>query len=121
MEARPRIRACSAVWTAAALIAVVAAADGRPDAYDHADDHEGMGMLPGRIHGFMGSVGLASSRDGGWTWQKVGPVVTGARAKAYQANPGQAANGTGIPSVVADREGRHLLPLYLAGRRLRFD
>ena len=41
--------------------------------------------LPGLVPGYYAAVGSAVSDDGGESWKKLGPVVTSARPKAWQA------------------------------------
>ena len=49
---------------------------GRIYGFYHSEDHEGMPLLSdGYIPGFWATVALATSDDGGLTWQKHGPVM----------------------------------------------
>jgi len=88
------------------------APDGRLFAFYHAEDHEDMPRLPADIPGFHASVGVAVSEDGGYRFEKLGPVLTGARPKHFQSYPGQGTGGVGIPSTATSRDGRHLLLYY---------
>jgi hypothetical protein len=79
----------------------------------HAEDQEGLPNIPGtRIPGFYASIGLATSRDAGSTWQKQGPVITSQKPKAWTAYDGQADRGAAAPGVVLDAGGRYLYLFY---------
>ena len=50
-------------------------------AFYHAEDHEGLPMIPGGIPGFYCCVALAVSNDNGASFRKLGPVISGSRPK----------------------------------------
>jgi hypothetical protein len=79
----------------------------------HAEDQEDMPLIPGTtIPGFYARIAVASSRDAGKTWQKLGPVVSSAKPKDYIAYSGQADRGAAEPGVLVDTEGRYLYLYY---------
>jgi len=73
----------------------------------HGEDQEGLSKLPGTggIPGFHASVGLAATKDGGRTFEKLGWVVTSAKPKGWQAYPGQLDSGAGEPWILRSHDG----------------
>ena len=55
----------------------------------HAEDHEGMPPIPGGIAGFYCCIAAAVSRDGGASFEKLGPVITSSRPKDVQGRADQ--------------------------------
>ncbi len=88
---------------------------GRIYGFYHAEDQEGMAAIAGGAllpPGFHASVALATSDDGGYTWEKLGPVLTSAKVKGWTHHPGQGATGVGVPGFVLDPRGEYLYALY---------
>jgi hypothetical protein len=73
----------------------------------HGEDQEGLPKLAGSdgIPGFHASVGLAATTDGGRSFTKLGLAVTSAKAKGWQAYPGQADSGAGEPWILRSHDG----------------
>lgn len=77
----------------------------------HAEDHSGMPELGyNTVPGFYASVGLATSKDGGRSFQKVGPILTSNQPKNPEG--GHPAQGLGDPTVCRSKDGRYLLAYY---------
>ena len=74
-------------------------ASGEILAFYHAEDHEG-------VAGYYASVGLAISKDGGRTFQKMGQVLTSSKPKSPSSPDG--AQGVGGPAVIVDPSGQYL-------------
>ena len=77
----------------------------------HAEDQSGMPKIGyNNVPGFYASVGLATSKDGGWSFQKLGPVLTSNQRK----NPkgGHPAQGLADPTVCRSSDGRYLMAYY---------
>jgi len=77
----------------------------------HAEDHSGMPELGyNKVPGFYASVGLATSKDGGRSFEKLGPVLTSNQPK--NPNGGYPAQGLGDPTVCRSKDGQYLLAYY---------
>ena len=86
---------------------------GKLYAFYHAEDQENMPLIPGtRIPGFYARIGVATSRDAGRSWEKLGPAISSAKPKEYLAFDGQADRGAAEPGVLLDTEGRYLYLYY---------
>lgn len=82
-------------------------ASGEILAFYHAEDHQGLeGTATLGAAPYYASVGLAVSKDGGRTFEKMGQVLTSSRPKAPSTPDG--AQGVGCPTVVADPSGQYL-------------
>lgn len=84
-------------------------------AFYHAEDHEGLEGLLCSVGApaWYGSVGLAISRDNGFTFDKLGQVITSNEPK-NTANPSpDGAHGVAGPAVIADPTGQYLY-MYFA-------
>jgi hypothetical protein len=75
----------------------------------HAEDHEGMPPIPGGIPGFYCCIAAAVSRDGGASFEKLGPSITNSRPKDVQ---GRADQGCGDLCAVAAADHRDLYVYY---------
>jgi len=78
-------------------------------AFYHAEDHEGMPPIPGGIPGFYCCAAAAISKDNGASFEKLGPVVTGALPKDLK---GRADQGCGDLCIVPDAKHRYLFMYY---------
>lgn len=97
----------------AGISGVHAHSNGKLYAFYHAEDHEGMQSLgPGQPNGYYATVAVAESSDGGTTWNKLGPVITSSKPKAFQAHPQHHARGVGLPGITVDRSGKYLYVYY---------
>lgn len=81
----------------------------------HAEDHEGLPMIPGGIPGFYCCIALAASNDNGASFRKLGPVITGSRPKDLK---GRSDQGCGDMCVVADADNRYLYVFYCDHSRI---
>jgi hypothetical protein len=79
-------------------------------AFYHAEDHEGVAAS---IYGpaYYASVGLAISKDGGRTFEKMGQVLTSHKPKSASSTDG--AQGVGGPSVIVDPSGQYLYMYFM--------
>lgn len=77
----------------------------------HAEDQENMPAIGQGIPGFYCRIGAALSRDGGRTYQKLGPIISSHEPKNLQGRPAQ---GNGEPALVAEPTGRFLYTYYTA-------
>ena len=75
----------------------------------HAEDQEQMPTFENGVPGYFASVGMAVSRDGGLTFGKLGPVITGSLPKAADGRPDQ---GVGEGSLLVDASGEYLYCYY---------
>jgi hypothetical protein len=80
----------------------------------HAEDQEGMGKLAGSdgVPGFHASVGLATSTDGGRTFQKLGQAVTSFRPKGWTFYDGQHDSGAGDSWLMRSHDGAYWYLYY---------
>jgi len=92
--------------------------DGKLYGFYHAEDQEGMPPIGGGVPGFFCSVGLCVSGDEGRSWRKLGQVITSAKPKNWTAFANQADRGAGEITVVAGRDGKHLLAYYTEHSRM---
>ena len=74
-----------------------------------------MPPIPGGIPGFYCGVGLATSKDNGASFRKLGPVITGSQPKDLK---GRADQGCGDLCVVSDAENRYLHVYYTDHSRI---
>jgi len=81
-------------------------------AFYHAEDHEGVtaSTLVG-VPAYYASVGLAVSKDGGLTFEKMGQVLTSHKPKSPSSPDG--AQGVGGPSVIVDPSGQYLYMYFM--------
>lgn len=87
--------------------------DGKLYAVYHAEDQNGMPKLTGGvIPGFYCSVALASSLDGGRTWEKLGQVITSNKPKEWTAYQGQPDRGVGEPWILVSKDGKYRYLYY---------
>lgn len=87
---------------------------GRLLAFYHAEDQEGMAHTVSQVPGFYCSVAAAASTDGGNTFEKLGPILTGHLPKNPAGTPDQ---GCGEPCVQEDPGGKYLLVYYTSHER----
>jgi hypothetical protein len=80
--------------------------------YYHAEDHEDMPDFANGIFGYHGSIALAESTDNGYTWTKLGQVITSSQAKGDYFHPWQFDTGIGLPSLTKSRDGEYLYMYY---------
>lgn len=74
----------------------------------HAEDHVGIPFMAGtQIHGFYASIGLASSKDSGKTWKKLGQVIRTKAGKIVH-DATRTDQGAAEPGVVASPDGNWL-------------
>ena len=86
----------------------------------HAEDQENMKRIPGGIPGFYCRVALAASTNDGLTFEKLGPIISGALDKNTN---GPADQGAGEPWIMAEPGGQYLYTYYTShdkahGRRV---
>jgi len=92
--------------------------DGKLYGFYHAEDQEEMPQIGGGVPGFFCSIGLVVSEDSGFSWQKLGQVITSGKPKDWAAFADQPDRGAGEVSVVVSRDGEHLLAYYTEHSRL---
>lgn len=80
-------------------------------AFCHTENRENMPTHGANdIQGFYATVFLAESFDSGYSFQKIGPVITGDIPKSKVT---QAAGGCGDPCVIFDKDKKYYLAYYL--------
>lgn len=84
-------------------------------AFYHAEDHANKGLSPSGQNAWMGSVGAASSRDGGRSFRKLGQVLT----SRHRFNAKPASSGLGDISICVDKTNTYLLAHYVDFSRAR--
>lgn len=87
-------------------------ADGKVYAVYHAEDQQGLPKINGGIPGFYCSVALASSSDGGRTWEKLGQLITSNKPKEWTAFQGQPDRGEGEPWIIVSKDGKYRYLYY---------
>lgn len=93
----------------AGISAVIHAPLGELLAFYHAEDQEEMKTVGSGIPGFYCRVALAVSKDGGRTFEKRGPILSGQLPK----NPGgRGDQGDGEPWVLEEPKGEFLYAYY---------
>ena len=102
-------------------IAGIHRAEGRVFAIYHAEDHVGMPRFSSGVPGYFASVAMATSRDEGSTWTRLGPVITSSRPKSWTRHANQCDRGTGEPSIALDRTGAWLFLYYTDHTRANSD
>jgi len=99
----------------AGISAAVRAPSGELLAFYHAEDQEGMKTIGHGIPGFYCRVALAVSKDGGRTFEKSGPILSGQLPK----DPGgRSDQGVGEPWVFAEPKGEFLYAYYTSHERV---
>lgn len=74
----------------------------------HAEDHVDIPFMEGtQIHGFYASIGLATSKDSGKTWKKLGQVIRTQAGKIVHDSK-RTDQGAAEPGVVASPDGKWL-------------
>jgi hypothetical protein len=74
----------------------------------HAEDHVDIPFMEGtQIHGFYASIGLATSKDSGKTWKKLGQVIR-TKADKIVHDSKRTDQGAAEPGVVASPDGNWL-------------
>ncbi len=84
----------------------------------HTEDHENMPGLGGGVPGYYATVSLAKSTDNGYSFIKLGPVVTSQKPKAWTFYDGQADRGAGEPCMIVSKDGTEIFIYYVDHSRV---